>query len=110
LICCGGTASGTTLRAGARLDIASLAYGSAGTASFAPGSDTLTVSEGGHTYSQVLAGTTTGDAFLLGNDGGGGTVISVTVQTIGAGVTSFIDAAMVRTAGQARGPAYPAVW
>ena len=64
---------------------------SAGTASFVPGTDTLTVTEGGQAYSQVLAGTYTGDAFLLGNDGGGGTVMSVTAQSIGAGVTSFID-------------------
>ena len=69
----------------------SLGYTSAGTATFTPATDTLIVHEGGGTYTQTLSGTYTGDAFLLSSDGVGGTVMSVTQQNIGPGVTSFID-------------------
>jgi autotransporter passenger strand-loop-strand repeat protein len=57
------------------LDLANVAYSSAGTASFSQGS--LVVTEGGHSYVLQVAGNYSNDVFSIASDRLGGTLIEV---------------------------------
>ena len=71
------TASGTTLEVGAVLDLPSLTFVSDGFGVLSAGTDTLTVTEGGTSTSQVLSGDYAGDVFALSVDSRTGTLVTV---------------------------------
>jgi antigen 43 len=73
----GGVASLTALDVGGTIDVSYLPFRSGGTVSLNSGTDVLTVSEGGHTYTQQLSGSYAGDTFHLSSDAGSGTDITV---------------------------------
>jgi autotransporter passenger strand-loop-strand repeat protein len=73
------------------IDLQSLAYTGAGTASLNPSTDVLTVTEGGSSFSLHLAGSYAGTTFNLTPDAGSGTIVAIdgggTIQ-VSSGVTS----------------------
>lgn len=73
----GGAASLTSLNIGGTIDVAYLPFVSGGSASLNSSTDFLTVSQGGQTYMQQLAGNYTGEYFHLASDGAVGTFITV---------------------------------
>jgi autotransporter passenger strand-loop-strand repeat protein len=77
VISLGGTATDTLLLSGGTIDVRFLGYASGGSAGLHSGTDLLTVSIGGQTYTQQLTGSYTGEAFHLAPDGSGGTDITL---------------------------------
>jgi hypothetical protein len=71
----GGTASATIFEVGGSLDVTWLTYASGGSASVTS-SGLLTVSVGGQTYSEQLAGPYATETFQLGSDTGSGTLVT----------------------------------
>jgi len=76
IISSGGVTSNTTLVSGGKIDVKSLAFTSSGTVSWNSSTHTLTVTEGGNVYTQVLSGSYTASDFVLTSDGSGGTDIA----------------------------------
>jgi autotransporter passenger strand-loop-strand repeat protein len=72
----GGSATDTDLLRGGTIDVAYLSYAAGGSAGV-NASDLLTVSVGGHTYSQQLTGQYSGDHLVLESDSAGGTDIAL---------------------------------
>jgi autotransporter passenger strand-loop-strand repeat protein len=70
-----GIASDTVISGGGAIDVSFLAYSSGGSASVDSTTDVLTVSVGGDSYTQQLAGDYTGAAFSLAPDAFGDTVV-----------------------------------
>ena len=91
VISSGGSATQTELHAGGAIDLQSFAFASGGTASL-DGNDQLTISEGGRTTTEQLAGSYSGDHFNLSLDGVGGTDITVV-----ADVACFLAGTMIAT-------------
>ena len=89
----GGSASETTLNLSGAIDVAYLPYVAGGSASV-NSAGLLTVSDGGQTYTQQLAGTYADANFLLTEDTGGGTL--VTLQS-GSGGGSQVPAPCYRS-------------
>ncbi len=73
----GSLSSGTVLNVGAALRLTFLTFNSAGTATLDPATDLLTVSEGGQTYTQQLAGNYTGDTVQLAAAADRSTLVTV---------------------------------
>ena len=71
----GGTIAGTALQFGGTIDVTSLTYSSAGFFTFNSGTDLLTVTMGGNSFSETLTGSYTSASFSIVNDGDGGTDI-----------------------------------
>jgi autotransporter passenger strand-loop-strand repeat protein len=71
----GGIAFGTTVNIGGAIDVAYLSYTAGGSAGV-NGSDVLTVSVGGHSYAQQLAGSYTDVQFVLSPDTYSGTLVT----------------------------------
>ena len=90
----GGTATSTTLNYGASIDDTALPFAAGGTAGVNSTTDLLTVSVGGETYTQQLAGNYTSTAFSLAADGDGGTTITETAApvTVEPGTTVTVSA------------------
>jgi autotransporter passenger strand-loop-strand repeat protein len=86
----GGTASLTHLLPGGTIDVAYLPYVSGGSVGYDSTTHLLTVSEGGQTYTQTLAGTYSGESFHLAAAPFSGTDITVTdiTSTLANGVAS----------------------
>ena len=84
----GGTASGTILAFGGAIDVP-LSYTTGGSAGVDPTSDLLTVSVGGATYTQQLAGDYTGYSFTLTGDGGSGTVVTASCFQRGTRIATW---------------------
>jgi autotransporter passenger strand-loop-strand repeat protein len=87
----GGVASAVNLLSGGLLDERAFAYASGGTTSFNSSTDTLTIAQGGRTYTQTFSGDYTGETFSLSADGYGGTNIAITnvdSSFVSSGVTS----------------------
>ncbi len=72
-----GIVNSTLVALGGTIDVTFLPFAAGGTTSFTSSTRKLTVSQGGHTYSQTLSGSYTGLAFELVSDGGSGTNIVV---------------------------------
>jgi autotransporter passenger strand-loop-strand repeat protein len=70
-----GTATDTAVNVGGTIDVTYLSYTSGGTASVTTG-DVLTVSVGGHSYVQQLAGNYAIEYFHLAKDTGSGTLVT----------------------------------
>jgi autotransporter passenger strand-loop-strand repeat protein len=75
VISSGGFAIDTVLQLGGTIDVTFLPYVSGGSASLDSGTDRLTVSQGGHTYTQQMSSSYAGEFFHLAPDGSGGTDI-----------------------------------
>ncbi len=86
-----GSASLTVVLPGGMLDIRSLPYVGGGSASVDPASDWLTVSQGGQTYQQQLAGDYSGDKFQLSPGTGNGTLITVACFAAGTRIATVAD-------------------
>lgn len=87
LISSGGSATLTTLKLGAAIDLAFLTFASSGKATLNSKTDVLTVTDGGRTYTQTLAGKYTGEKFVVSENTtstNSGTVV-VTVTCFAAG-------------------------
>ncbi len=76
IVSSGGVATDSVVHDGGILDVSYLAFTSGGTADLDSGTDILTVTVGGETYTQQLSGSYTGEYFQLTNDGSGGTMIT----------------------------------
>ena len=76
VISSGGVAEATTFLLGGTLDLLGLTFVSSGTATVSSG-DQLTISQGGSSYTQTLAGTYTNEAFAIGSGTGGATVATL---------------------------------
>jgi autotransporter passenger strand-loop-strand repeat protein len=70
-----GTATDTTVNVGGTIDVTYLSYASSGTVSVTT-SDVLTVSVGGHSYTQQLSGDYADEHFQLAKDTGSGTLVT----------------------------------
>jgi autotransporter passenger strand-loop-strand repeat protein len=75
LVFSGGTASATIFEVGGTLDLTYLSYASGGSATVTS-SGLLTVSVGGQSYTEQLAGPYATESFQLNTDTGGGTLIT----------------------------------
>ncbi len=98
----GGTASDTTLNIGGTVDLAFLAFAGGGSASVNLATDLLTVSEGGKTYTQQLAGSYSGDSFQLTADAYGGTRIiaqggNMSGLIVSSGVSQSVNSGQTTT-------------
>ena len=117
VISAGGFASATTLLPGGGIDVISLSYTSGGSASV-NASDVLTVSVGGHTYSQQLVGNYTGTGFTLTPVSGGGTQVTEsalcfcrdTLIATPSGEVKVQDLAVGDLVTTRNGQAQPIVW
>jgi autotransporter passenger strand-loop-strand repeat protein len=76
VVSAGGLAVSTTVQVGGAIDVAYLSYASGGTVSVTAG-DVLTVSVGGTSYTQQLAGSYAGEHFQLAQDSGSGTLLTL---------------------------------
>ena len=74
----GGTAVDTMMTSGAALDLASVAYSGGAAASVNSTTDVLTVSVGGQTYTEQLAGTYTGATFAVTSASDGSVLVTDT--------------------------------
>ena len=83
IVSSGGTASDTVMNVGGAIDVTYLSYTSGGSASVNT-SGLLTVSVGGHSYSQQLAGNYAGRHFLLAQDTGSGTLVTAAARRASA--------------------------
>ena len=78
IVSSGGSASDTDIHIGGSIDVTSLAFATGGTASVSSTTDILTVSVGGHSYTQQLAGDYTAtESFQLAPDTGSGTLVTL---------------------------------
>jgi autotransporter passenger strand-loop-strand repeat protein len=75
VVSAGGLAVSTTVNISGAIDLAYLPYASGGSATVTT-SGLLTVSVGGQTYTQQLAGDYAGEKFVLGQDTGSGTLVT----------------------------------
>ena len=77
LIYPGGTVTSSVIMAGGKIDLHNVMFDAGGTAVLDSGTDMLTVTEGGTTYTQQLAGDYSGEFFQLGDDGLGGSTVTL---------------------------------
>ncbi len=76
IVSSGGVASGTVVAAGGVIDLVFLGFSGDASATV-DASDTLTVTEGGTSYTQALSGDYAGDVFALSQDAASGTLVTV---------------------------------
>ena len=83
-----GVLFNTIVEVGGTIDVSFLPFAAGGSASFSSSTHKLTVSQGGHTYSQTLSGSYTGLTFELVPDGGSGTSIVLACFRRGTRITT----------------------
>ena len=89
-----GSLFNTVMQVGGTIDVTFLPFASGGSASFSASTHKLTVSQGGHTYSQTLSGSYTSNAFELVSDGGTGTLIVLACFRRGTRICTATDGAV----------------
>jgi autotransporter passenger strand-loop-strand repeat protein len=81
----------TSVVLGGAIDVANLPYAPGGSASVNSTNDMLTVSVGGGSYTQQLAGDYTDVRFLLGTDAGSGTLVTAITRCFRSGTRILTD-------------------
>jgi autotransporter passenger strand-loop-strand repeat protein len=99
----GGSARDTTISIGGMIDVASLTYVSTGGSTSVTSTGLLTVSMGGESYSQQLAGDYAQVSFHLGKDSGTGTLITAEAPCYRGGTCILTDRGEVAVEALRRG-------
>jgi len=109
LLTSSSTPVSTTLLAGGTIDLRGLSYVNGATASLNTGTDVLTVTEGSTSTALAMAGSYTHEHFLASNDGAGGTLITLALDSAPNGVTTWLGTVSGdwATAGNWSGAAVP---